>query len=65
MQGLLIHFKYLALFAALIAAGIGVPIPEEVTQLTAGALAHERILDLRLAIAEIGQMIVAFNLAVA
>ena len=50
MRGLLIHFKYLALFAALIAAGIGVPIPEEVTQLTAGALAHERILDLRLAI---------------
>jgi membrane protein DedA with SNARE-associated domain len=50
VQAFLVHFKYLAVLAALIASGVGVPIPEEVTQLTAGALAHEGILDWRLAI---------------
>ena len=50
MQQLIAHFGYLAVFAALAAAGLGVPIPEELTQLTAGALAHEGYLDLRIAI---------------
>jgi membrane protein DedA with SNARE-associated domain len=46
----LAQFGYLALVAALVGAGVGVPIPEELTQLTAGALAHEGVLDLRIAI---------------
>jgi len=50
VEGAVVHFGYLAVVAALIGAGVGVPIPEELTQLTAGALAHEGILDLRLAI---------------
>lgn len=50
VQSLLTHFGYAAVFAALAAAGLGVPIPEELTQLTAGALSHEGILDLRIAL---------------
>ena len=50
VQALLTHFGYVAVFAALVVAGVGAPIPEELTQLTAGALAHEGILDLRIAI---------------
>jgi membrane protein DedA with SNARE-associated domain len=50
VEALLAHFGYVAIFAALTVAGLGVPIPEELTQLTAGALAHEGILDLRVAI---------------
>ncbi len=46
METLLAKSGYLAVFAALAAAGLGVPIPEELTQLTAGVLAHEGILDL-------------------
>ncbi len=38
---LLEHFGYLAILALLGAAGFGVPIPEELTQLTAGFLAHQ------------------------
>jgi membrane protein DedA with SNARE-associated domain len=50
VQQFLVHFKYLAVLAALVASGVGVPIPEEVTQLTAGALAHQGILDWRITI---------------
>jgi membrane protein DedA with SNARE-associated domain len=50
VQSFLAHFGYVAVFAALVAGGLGVPVPEELTQLTAGALAHEGILDLRIAI---------------
>ncbi len=50
VHALLTHFGYVAVFAALVAAGVGVPIPEEVTQLTAGVLAHEGVLDLRVTI---------------
>jgi membrane protein DedA with SNARE-associated domain len=50
VEAVLAHFGYVAVFAALAVAGLGVPIPEELTQLTAGALAHEGILDLRFAI---------------
>jgi membrane protein DedA with SNARE-associated domain len=50
VQGLIAHFGYVAVFAALAAGGVGVPIPEELTQLTTGALAHAGYLDLRIAI---------------
>lgn len=50
MEGFLTHFGYVAIFAALTLGGLGIPVPEELTQLTAGALAHEGILDVRLAI---------------
>lgn len=50
MEGLLAHFGYVAIFAALTLGGLGVPVPEELTQLTAGALSHEGILDVRLAV---------------
>jgi membrane protein DedA with SNARE-associated domain len=50
MEGLLSHFGYAAILAALTLGGLGVPVPEELTQLTAGALAHEGILDVRFAI---------------
>jgi membrane protein DedA with SNARE-associated domain len=50
VEGFLAHFGYVAVFAALAAGGLGVPVPEELTQLTAGALAHEGVLDVRLAI---------------
>ena len=50
MEGFLAHFGYVAVFAALAVGGLGVPVPEELTQLTAGALSHEGILDVRLAI---------------
>lgn len=50
MEGLLGHFGYVAILAALALGGVGVPVPEELTQLTAGALAHEGILDARIAV---------------
>jgi membrane protein DedA with SNARE-associated domain len=51
VEVLLARFGYLAIVAALVAAGLGVPIPEELTQLTAGVLAHRGILSPLLAIA--------------
>jgi membrane protein DedA with SNARE-associated domain len=42
---LLEHFGYLAVFALLVAGGVGVPLPEEVVQLAAGVLAHQGVLD--------------------
>jgi membrane protein DedA with SNARE-associated domain len=50
MEGFLSQFGYVAILVALTLGGLGVPVPEELTQLTAGALAHEGILDVRLAI---------------
>lgn len=50
MEGLLARFGYVAIFGALALGGLGVPVPEELTQLTAGALAHEGFLDVRLAV---------------
>ena len=50
MQGLISQFGYVAIFLVLVVAGLGVPLPEELTQLTAGALAHEGIFDLRIVI---------------
>lgn len=40
VQRLLEHFTYAALFALLVGAGVGLPFPEELTQLTAGLLAR-------------------------
>ena len=59
MHGFLEHFGYAAVFGLLLVAGVGVPIPEELTQLTAGVLAHEGVLDLRLAIAVVWAGILA------
>jgi membrane protein DedA with SNARE-associated domain len=44
VQQLLGHFTYLAIFGLLIAGGVGVPVPEELVQLTAGYLAHRGVL---------------------
>jgi membrane protein DedA with SNARE-associated domain len=49
VRALLAHFGYVAVFALLVGGGVGVPVPEELTQLTTGVLAHEGILDLRVA----------------
>ena len=45
LQQLLGHFTYAALFALLVGAGLGLPFPEEATQLTAGFLAHRGLLS--------------------
>ncbi len=45
LQQLLGHFTYAALFAVLVGAGVGLPFPEEATQLTAGFLAHRGLLS--------------------
>jgi len=44
------HFGYTAILAALLAGGLGVPVPEELTQLSVGVLAAHRVLDLRIAL---------------
>jgi membrane protein DedA with SNARE-associated domain len=59
VQELISHFGYLAVFLALLGGGLGIPIPEELTQLTAGALAHEGILRLGVVIPVIWAGIVA------
>jgi membrane protein DedA with SNARE-associated domain len=41
LQRLLTEFTYVAFFLALAAGGIGVPIPEDLVLLTAGALSHQ------------------------
>jgi membrane protein DedA with SNARE-associated domain len=48
---LLSHFSYAAIFLVLVAAGLGVPFPEELTQLTAGFLAHRGVVSLWPAVA--------------
>lgn len=45
LQQFLGHFTYAALFAVLVGAGVGLPLPEEATQLTAGFLAQKGILS--------------------
>jgi membrane protein DedA with SNARE-associated domain len=59
MQGFLEHFGYAAILAALLAGGLGVPIPEELTQLTAGVLAAQGVLGLRATLATVWVGIVA------
>lgn len=46
LDGLLARFGYLAILALLTGAGLGVPFPEEPTQLAAGALAQRGFLSL-------------------
>ncbi len=43
IQGLVEHFTYLGIFALLFVAALGVPIPEEVPILAAGALASQEL----------------------
>lgn len=43
IQGLVEHFTYLGIFAVLFVAALGVPIPEEVPILAAGALASQEL----------------------
>ena len=45
LQDLLGHFTYAAIFALLVLGGIGVPVPEELVQLTAGYMARRGILS--------------------
>jgi membrane protein DedA with SNARE-associated domain len=51
IQGFVEQFGYFAILALLLGAGVGVPLPEELTQLTAGFLAHQGYLRLAPAIA--------------
>ena len=44
MQHLIVHFGHLAVFGLLVAGGLGVPLPEELVQLTAGFLARRGVL---------------------
>jgi membrane protein DedA with SNARE-associated domain len=45
VQDLLAKFTYAAMFGLLVAGGVGVPIPEELVQLTAGYLARRGVLS--------------------
>lgn len=56
-------FGYLAILGLLCGAGLGLPFPEEATQLAAGVLAHEGYLRLPLALATCWAGIVAGDLA--
>lgn len=51
MPSLLEHFGYGAILLLLIGGGVGLPIPEEATQLGAGFLAHRGVFQLRWAAA--------------
>lgn len=44
LQSVLAHFGHLAVFSLLVAGGLGVPVPEEILQLTAGYLARRGVL---------------------
>lgn len=62
MQAFLEHFGYAAIFLALVAGGMGVPIPEELTQLSAGVLASQDVVELRLTLAVVWVGIVGGDL---
>ena len=51
LQRLLSQFTYSAVFGLLVAGGLGVPIPEELVQLTAGYLARRGVLSFGPAVA--------------
>lgn len=63
LEALLARYGYLAVLGLLLAAGLGVPVPEEPTQLGAGALAQQGYLSLGPAIAVCWGGIVAGDLA--
>lgn len=46
LQDFLGHFTYAAVFGLLVAGGVGIPVPEELIQLTAGYLARRGVLSL-------------------
>ena len=46
LQDFLAHFTYAAVFGLLVAGGVGVPVPEELIQLTVGYLARRGVLSL-------------------
>jgi membrane protein DedA with SNARE-associated domain len=46
LQDFLAHFTYAAVFGLLVAGGVGVPVPEELIQLTTGYLARRGVLSL-------------------
>jgi membrane protein DedA with SNARE-associated domain len=46
IQRLLAHLTYAAVLGLLVAGGVGVPVPEELVQLTAGYLARKGVLSL-------------------
>jgi membrane protein DedA with SNARE-associated domain len=46
LQDFLGHFTYAAVFGLLVAGGVGIPVPEELIQLTAGYLARRGVLAL-------------------
>ena len=46
LQDFLGHFTYAAVFGLLVAGGVGIPVPEELVQLTAGYLARRGVLSL-------------------
>jgi membrane protein DedA with SNARE-associated domain len=46
VQELLGHFTYVAVFGLLVAGGLGIPVPEELIQLSAGYLARRGVLSL-------------------
>jgi membrane protein DedA with SNARE-associated domain len=62
LERLLSQFGYLAVIGLLLAAGVGIPVPEEATQLAAGVAAHQGWLRLPLAIAACWFGIVAGDL---
>ncbi len=45
VESLLEQFTYLAVFALLVAGGVGVPVPEELIQLTTGYLARRGVVE--------------------
>jgi len=51
VRGLLVQFSYAGMLALLMAAGVGVPIPEDVTLVTGGVLAHQGFTHLGLTMA--------------
>ena len=59
IQGFVEHFGYAAILALLVGAGVGLPLPEELTQLTAGFLAHQGYLRIVPAVAACWVAIVA------
>ncbi len=62
LESLLVHFGYLAVIGLLVLAGVGVPLPEEATQLAAGVAAHQGWMRLPLAMAACWVGIVAGDL---
>ncbi len=46
LQDFLGHFTYVAVFGLLVAGGVGIPVPEELVQLTTGYLARRGVLSL-------------------